>query len=76
MSPWLALIIGLWTGFFLGIVAVALAQMAKDPPGKPRLGGLGYWDGSDEQVVFTPDGDWKQAIPVRRSIYDWRSEEG
>jgi hypothetical protein len=57
MNPWLALTIGLWVGFFLGIVAVAFAQMAKDPPGKPRLGGLGYWDGSDEQVVYDQDAE-------------------
>jgi hypothetical protein len=48
-------------------------EWEKDHPKPARLG---YWDGSDEQVVFTQDqvGDHWKSIPVRRGIYDQDAE--
>ena len=63
-------------------------EWEKDHPKPLRLG---YWDGSDEVVVFTPDDAWDFTLtsgpdvtidfpdwkpPTRPAPYDWKLEPG
>jgi hypothetical protein len=71
----IAAVIGaMWAAFQWGRMA------ERDDPTEPYIRDvelrLRKWNGRDEQIVFTPEGDWeRRGIPVRHGPYDWRRED-